>query len=301
MEKPLSIYMKIIEIINESLSRQVFHFTTAATEILTSGEFKLTSSFGNVEEEYALKGYPYFLSTTRTRHGGYHDKVGPYGALFVLDGNWFNSRYPSKPIDYFRDRNPQRSKRKPHEAEDRVFSKEPTMPIDGITAVHFYLDTSFLDYDWNASTKRALLRQGLIAAKKRGIPAYFYTDVNAWKNFDTRRQADISILLGKSPAKQRKRNNQPDSKELLLPWVELMQAKAKSQLSQRAIFKLDNINDPYAKHSLPLGLRIDLTTTKKHDSLDRNNVIKIINYMKQHKLTTVNDFINHLAEKWENL
>lgn len=295
--------MKITEIITESLSKQVFHFTTAATQILTSGEFQLTSSFGNMEEKYAPKGYPYFLSTTRTRHGGYHAKVKDYGALFVLDGNWFNNRYPSKPIDYFGDRNPAKRSRKPHEAEDRVFSKDPTIPIDGVTAVHFYLDTSFLDFDQDASAKCATIRQGLIAAKKRGIPAYFYTDLNAWKNFDTKHQADISILIGKSSAEQRSSitRTRTENDELLLPWIELMHAQSKSQLSKKADEKRDRLQHSYEKQTMPLGLRTALTSAKTPGHADRNNVIKINNYMKQHKLYTVNDFINHIAEKWKNL
>lgn len=284
--------MKITEILSESLSKQVFHFTTAATQILTSGKFQLSSVLGSIEQGYAPKGYPYFLSTTRTRHGGYHAYTGSYGALFVLDGNWFNNKYLSKPVDYWGDRDPAKQSYKAHEAEDRVFSKEPTIPIGGVTAVHFYLDPAA------EGPQRARVRQGIIAAKKRGIPTYFYTDLNAWKNFDTRHQGDLSILTGA----ERTRNPWRPEREWLLPWIELIHAKSKSQLSKKADDIRYSLRYSYNKGEIANGLKNDLSNARKPGSgLDRAHVIKIINYMKQHKLTTVNDFVNHLAEKWKNL
>ena len=80
--------MKIIELLTESLSRISYHYTNAraALKILKSGKFELSSALGSVEQQYMPKDKPYFLSTTRTRLGGYHDYVGSSAVMFVLDG-----------------------------------------------------------------------------------------------------------------------------------------------------------------------------------------------------------------------
>lgn len=288
--------MKINDIITESLSRQVFHYTTAAKEILTSGQFQLSSTLGSIEEKYALKGHPYFLSTTRTRHGGYHDIVPARAALFVLDGNWFNNNYQSAPVDYWGNRDPLKSHHHKHEAEDRVYSKEPTIPIDGVTAVHFYLNPE------NASNPvKADTRQALIAAKKRGIPAYFYTDVNAWKNFDTRHQGDISILTG-----EERRGYTSSHPGFLLPWIELIKAKDKSHLGKKADQIRYSLARAYNKSNavasaIP-GLKNELSNARKPSAgADREHAVKIINFMRQNKLATIEDLVNALVTKWTEL
>ena len=131
--------MRAAEIIVESLSRVAYHYTniSSALKILKSGEFELSSAPGSIEQQYAPPGKPYFLSTTRTKLGDYHRSRGAsYGVIFALDGNWFNQRYKSGPIDYWQNRNPQATSHRGHEAEDRVFSSEPTIPINGVTAIH---------------------------------------------------------------------------------------------------------------------------------------------------------------------
>ena len=118
--------MRAKEFLTETLSRIVYHYTTLwpAAKILSSGEFALSSSLGSVELQYAPEGHPYFLSTTRTKTGGYHNHVGSQAVMFVLDGDYYNTKYPSKPIDYWGNRSPDNAYGRKHEAEDRLFSKE---------------------------------------------------------------------------------------------------------------------------------------------------------------------------------
>jgi hypothetical protein len=52
---------------------------------MASGKFELSSDLGSVEQQYAPKGYRYFLSTTRTLTGGYHEYTSSGSAMFVLD------------------------------------------------------------------------------------------------------------------------------------------------------------------------------------------------------------------------
>lgn len=285
--------MKINEIINESLSKQIFHYTTAAKQILTTGKFQLSSTVGSIEDKYAPKGYPFFMSTARTRHGGYHETVSTRAALFVLDGNWFNDRYPAKPIDYWGNRDPAQSAGNAHEAEDRVFSKTPTIPIGGVVAVHFFLDAK------NASASiKADTRQALIAAKTQGIPAYFYTDITAWKNFDTRHQGDVSILTGAE-----RPSYSSAHPGFLLPWIELLKAKDVSQLGKKANDLRYNLvhsyNKEYAVASAVAGLKTEMSNARKPSAgVDREHAVKIINFMRENKFMTVEELLAAVVAKW---
>jgi hypothetical protein len=280
--------------LDESLSRIVYHYTTAwaASKILASGEFELSSSLGSIEQQYAPKGYHYFLSTTRTPRGGYHDTIGQSAIMFVLDGNYYNSKYPSKPVDYWQNRDPAKSHHRTHEAEDRLFSKEPTIPINGVTAVHMFIKD---DADPNV---KGLARTILLEAKKRGIPAYYYTDQAAWRNLDTTKTSQINTLTG-----QRKVGRSfSRHRGWLIPWLEVMQATDRSQLSSKAKGIIRNLDSNYYQKETAQGLANDLSNARKPDSgPDRKNASKIINYMKQNKLNTLIEFVDAMAKKWEAL
>lgn len=61
--------MRYHQIINEGATDILYHKTSvnAALDILKSGEFKLSSSIGSdVEASMAIKGMPYYLSTSRS-------------------------------------------------------------------------------------------------------------------------------------------------------------------------------------------------------------------------------------------
>ena len=71
--------MRAYEFITEGLSSKLYHYTTIphALSILKDGAFKLASVVGSSHEHTINPTkYPYFLSTTRTKHGGYHDQIG---------------------------------------------------------------------------------------------------------------------------------------------------------------------------------------------------------------------------------
>ena len=283
----------------ESLSRVVYHYTTlhAANKILQSGNFELSSTPGSVEQQYAPAGRMYFLSTTRTKTGGYHQGSRWSKVMFVLDGNWFNQRYKSGPIDYWGDRAGAYSGRT-SEAEDRVFSAEPTIPIDGVSAVHVFVDTNELDsMNDNLAVNRAMARKGLIAAKTRGIPAYFYTDHNAWLRLDTRKTSDVSKLTGQlSPSYYRGMRR----RTYMQNWLELMGATAVNQLSKDADKTRYNLNYDYEREQAAQALANDMSNARRPDSgPERDTAVKIIRYMNKHKLNTVRQFVDHIAAKWK--
>ena len=278
----------------EGLSQIVYHYTRvySTKQILSTGEFQLSSTLGSVEEQYAPKGYPYFLSTTRTRHGGYHSTIGSDAVLFVLDGTWYSRHYKAMPVDYWLNRDPLQSHHRSHEAEDRIFSKEPTMSIGGVKEIHIYVSP-----DAEELTK-ARARQDLILAKKLNITTYFYTDLEAWRNQDKRKLGDVSILKGQDTS----RGYVSRHKGYLLPWIELINAKNKNQLSKKANELRYSLQYHYDKESAANGLANDLSNARKPDSRpDRENAVNIIRYMQRNKLTNVMDLVNNLANKWKSM
>lgn len=283
--------------LNESLSRVAYHYTGlgAANKILQSGNFELSSAPGSIEQQYAPPGKPYFLSTTRTKTGGYHSGSKWRGVMFVLDGNWFNQRYKSSPLDYWGNRG---SGMRASEAEDRVFSAEPTIPVDGVSAVHVFVAGDQPD-DENLQANRAVARQVLIAAKTRGIPAYFYNNHDAWLAQDTRRAASVSQLTGTKPNSYYRGMRR---RTYMHNWLELMGATQQNQLSKDADKTRYNLNYDYDRDSAAKSLEVDMANARKPDSgPERETAVKIIRYMNQHRLNTIRQFVDHIAAKWKTI
>jgi hypothetical protein len=287
--------MRATEFLIERISSRVFHYTrvTTALKILQSGKFELSHTLGTSwEAQFAPQGYPYFLSTTRTRHGGYHGYLGQDAVLFELDGDFYNQRYPGKAVDYWNNRNPSQDHHKAHEAEDRIFSKEAAIPA-AIRVIDLYIAPDADD------AARARTRQVIILAKKAGIPVNLFNDQEAWRRRDTRKLADVSQLKGQDPARgyvSRRKGG------YLKPWMELMQAKTKAQLSKDADRKRYDLQYTYDRQGLAKSLAVDLSNARKPGpDPDRNNAIRIIKFMQQNQLATVDDFVNYLADKWKNI
>lgn len=292
--------MRAKEIITEGLSPIVYHYTNlwAGEKIVASGEFELSSTLGSVEEQYAPKGYLYFLSTTRTKTGDYHSRIGTSAVMFVLDGTYYNQRYPARSVDYWLNRDPSKAYGREHEAEDRLFSKTPTIPIKGVTSVHVLLKDKFPDMTYISKTRKILL-----GAKRQGIPAYFYTDEDAWRRLDTSKTGDMNVL--KVIDTDKKTYVPRYSKGYLHKWLELIGAQKENQLSKEANsikyslrYHWDN---PFYLKDIKQGLSNDLSNARKPNSgPDRDNATKIIAFMKTNKLDTVMDLVNYLANKWKD-
>ena len=277
----------------ESLSRVAYHYTNivAAAKILQSGEFQLSSTLGSVEQQYAPKNMPFFLSTTRTKRGGYHSMIGSSAVMFVLNGDWFNNHYVSRPVDYWGNRDPKKVSHRPHEAEDRVFSKDPTIPINGVAAVHILVKPDADD------VHSANARKALIGAKQHGIPAYLYEDETAWRNLDTRKSVPITnrpTLRG-----QERYRRGYDRRAYLQPWVELIQSTNQKQLSKDADKLRYSLSFNYDRQSAAQGLNTDLSNARKPNSgADREAAVKIIRFMQKHNIQTIGELIELLANKW---
>jgi len=283
------------EQLNERATSVVFHYTStgAALKILQSGNFELASVTGNPSEEnYAPKGYPYFLSLTRTPTGDYHRYVGSGGVMFKMNGDWFNSRYIVKPIDYWNSAWLKSDGTRTRESEDRVFSKEPSIPITPVTEIHILLKEQ-------NEYRSPQTRQIMITAKKKDIPAYLYTDEKAWRLLDTRKSVQPSqakdVLKGQ-PTKGSTRK----PTDFVKPWIELIEKDREEYLSDRAKRQLKNLlwyHDTTGDHNIG----VDLSNARKPDAGDRASAVKLIKYMNDNGFKNTIELKNAIYDKWNKL
>lgn len=288
----------------EAASDVIYHYTSlhSAAKILLNGTFELSSSIGSVEEQYAPPGYPYFLSTTRTLTGGYHSTIGSQAVMFNLDGRWINARYKARPVDYWGDRAMGTNYAgRASEAEDRIYSKNPSMPIGGITSIHVYVEP--MDEKSRASwgeSYPALARKILIAAKKRGIPAYLYEDAKAWRRQDISRSVPINrertTLKGKEPTGY----SRGRTTSWLDPWLELIHKNKTQDLSKRAKdYAYDLIYSSYGINDMIRSLSNDFANARKPSAgTDRTAAVSMISWMTANKINTLKDFVAAMQQKW---
>ena len=197
-------------------------------------------------------------------------------------------------------RNPTQSHHRSHEAEDRVFSAEPTIPIDGISAIHvlYTIDPDWAD-DKTDAHNRAVTRELLIAGKTRGIPTYFYTNKQSWQNLDTRKLGNVKMLTG---ARDKPWFRPKRKRSYLENWIELMMINDQSKLSPEADKMRYNLHYTYNLQDAKQALDVDMSNARKPDAgQEREAAVKIISYMRQHKLNTIPEFVDHMAAKWKNI
>jgi len=287
--------------ISERATSVLFHYTSvlSALRILQSGEFSLSSVTGNKsEEQYAPRGYPYFLSLTRTITGDYHRFVGSSGVMFKLNGDWLGNRYPVKPMDYWDRAWLHSDGTRTRESEDRVFSRDPSIPIGGITEIHLLLKEP-------DPGRGPQVRKLMLLAKQADIPCYLYNDEAGWRLLDKRKSIPISqareLLGGVMPSMSPYAHRKPT--DFVKPWIELIEKSDVAHLSDRAKSKLKSITYyyyPHEKSDHQLG--IDLSNARKPGAGDRESAVKLINYM--HKNGYGNDtvkLIDDLHAKWSSI
>lgn len=280
----------------EGLSSKLFHFTDLqkAASILEDGYFKLSSVVGSsYEDQINPKEYPYFLSTTRTKFGGYHD---PYseGVMFNLNGDYYKQHYKGMPIDYWGDRGMNIPGRR-HEAEDRIVSKNPNIPIDGITEMHIFISD---DKTKSRNYIPSYTRKVLFLAKKHNIPTYLYNDKSAWFNQQKNKAIPINAHPSLKGHMQPRRSYRKSDQ--VKPWLELIIKNSRISLSDRAEKNLKNLLYYYTKGS-SMGADTDFSNARKPNSDGYESLTKIINFMQQNNLKTVPELMAYLKNKWDKL
>ena len=306
----------------ERASPVLYHYTTAyaALDIVKNNRFQLSISTANPSEaKLAPPGYDYFISMARTRTGDYHRYAHNGGTIFVLDGNWFNGRYPTKPVDYWERAWNYPGSDRFRESEDRVFSREPTIPADAVQQVHVLIK------NFEPSKQNERVRQLLLMCKQRKLPVYFYIDEKAWRLLDTRsavspayykhlfrgeRELPIDMKQaepGKPPTQRpsklrRKVLRSYFRKNYLKSWIELLHKKSSKELSKDA----DGLRYDLSYYSWEPNddnrLGMEISNARKPDGgLSRKSAIEILQYMRSHNLKTTTDFRNMIADKWKQI
>ena len=286
-------------ILDEAATAIVYHYCgiPAAAKILTTGVFQLSSVTGNKsEEQYAPAGYPYFLSTTRSKVGDYHRYTGSSAAMFVIDGNWLNRHYKTKAVDYWERAWQHSGGSRTSESEDRVFSKTPEIPAGGVTAVHVLLKEQ-------SENRSPEVRTILINAKKRGIAAYLYTDEAAWRLQDTRKAVSpaAAASLLKGPQQKGYAPSRPPTM-YLEPWLELIYKNSKADLTPRAEklrHDLIYYGSRYPEEDSNLGT--DMSNARKPNSTDYPTAVKLNDYMRKNKFPNTVALKNALVAKWDKI
>jgi hypothetical protein len=283
--------LRATEFIAEGATDTLYHYTgiNSALTILANGEFELSSVTGNPsEEQYAPPGYPYFLSTTRSRGGDYHRWVSSSAVMFVLNGQWFQQRYPVKPVDYWERSWLSSGGSRSRESEDRVFSRDPAIATGGVKMIHVLLK----EQHENRSPE---VRKLLILAKRLNLPAYLYNNEQAWRLQDTRK----AITVGQAAPLLKGQDPSPRSygRKYLSKWLELINKKAIGELSKDA----DRVryNMQYYSHDGLHNLDNDLSNARKPSASDHDQAVKIISYMQTNRITTLQQLIDHLRNKWK--
>lgn len=285
------------EHIEEGATSVLYHYTSGrpALKILQTGEFELTSSYGNKsEEKITPPGYPYYMSTTRSKVGDYHVRYpGSHAVMFVLDGNKIAQRYKVKPVDYWErmwasDESNQRTR----ESEDRVYSKTPTIPADSIKEIHQLV----MGKDEH---RGPVIRNMAILAKKRGIPIFFYTDEDSWVLQDKRKAVPVSQIASELGGQMPNAYHRPSRRiSSLEQWLELIMKSDQSQLSDEANKLRYNLVYYGSRHSEDdQSLRNDLHNARKPGETDRPYAIKLIDYMRKNGMSTI-DLKNAMVAKW---
>ena len=282
--------MRAEEFLTEAATDVVYHYTSVANaeKIVTSGEFLLASVTGSkAEQQYAPPGYPYFLSTSRSKVGDYHRYIGNSGVMFVLDGQWLSQRYPVKPIDYW-DRSWLHSDgTRTREAEDRVFSKDNAISTACVRAIHVLIKEQ---HEYQSPKIRSIL----LTAKRQGIPAFLYTDERAWLLQDTRK----SVSPTQAPLKGPQPAGRSYGRDYLEPWIELIMKKRKEDLSPAGekLWKNLMYYGNYAGEDNGLGT--DMGNARKPGSTDYPSAVKLNTYMRQHGIKSTEQLRDLVRDKW---
>ena len=87
-------------VLKESVSRLVYHFTSLRNFLSIVGQNKINMSKSNGYDEEHSYGYPYFLSTTRVRDARFGYSNG-FVVRLTFDGERLNNRYKARPVSFF--------------------------------------------------------------------------------------------------------------------------------------------------------------------------------------------------------
>lgn len=306
--------MKIIHI-TEGLSSVLYHATSldVASKIIGDDVFRLTTTYANASEMSTGSKKLFFLSTTRSKSGGYTvASTTPHDAgnvVLVLDGQALSHNYTGDPVEFwgreFLNISPARD-----EMEDRVYNDEPTIPNASryIKAIHILFKDKL----------NQQARTSLIVLMRSGIPVWLYQDQKAYLLQDTRRAKSISdfTLEPAEPRsrwsqvnrnafdkqKRRREKKQGGTKEQnslsqgMARWIKLMVTPVEQydSLGQGMQSFISRLQYEFQNEDAKRSLEADLHNEKS----DPYWINKLHPIMKQNRLRSASDILNFITKRW---
>jgi len=304
---------KFREALVEGLSPVLFHYTSpeALRSILRKNEFRLSPDIGSDDEISHRKGGKddrsgryYYMSTARHKIGGF-SKDRKAGVMLVLDGVKLGYNYAGRPIDYVgqsigyessEDKPFSAGSRERSEAEDRVYSRESTIPKASkyIREIHIlYGDTA------TNNDKRSIRVAYQMATKKYDIPVYFYKNVRDFQLLNKVASIPFEGAELRTPTELRTQEDRIRAKKkanntiVFAAWLELynsigqpLSSLSREASEQLSFLKMNDFNE--------------ISNLKNAIRRDRNNslIAKIIRIMRQNGFGTVEEFAEHIKNSY---
>ena len=269
----------------------LYHGTSVANvlSIVQNRQFKLSTATGVKSDAAINDGYDFYLSCSRSKKGNYTIYAYSFGAMLVLNGEWFSHNHRCKPVDYWG------AGWNKDEMEDRVMTNKPEIQLPKdltkvITAVHIYVDeTDDNKYQWG------VLRRCLLALKLAKIKGYVYINKDAYTRQDTRKAKTVAELADKlTNTKELSSSRKPTN--WLTDYIELWRKKVYKDLSKSAKSRIDRIIHDWTDGKEQLSiLNSQLQSAKTQD-----HGRKFVADLRREKLTP-QSFLKMLDAKWSPL
>lgn len=268
----------------------LYHGTSVGNvlAIVQGRKFKLSSVAGVKSDADINDGYDFYLSCSRSKKGGYSIYAYSFGAMLVLNGDWFSQRYRVRPVDYW---GPGWNK---DEMEDRVMSNKPEIDLPAdlskvIKAVHIYIDATE-DHPYQLG----VLRRCLLALKLAKVKGYVYMNKAAFQRQDVRKAKPVAELADKLRGTKDLKGNR-GGRKWLAPYMELLHKKKYSELSEDGAYVGNRIVYYSYNDEALRRLENDLHNEKTSDAGRR-----FVAELRKRKLTPAT-FIDAMVEKWTPL
>jgi hypothetical protein len=270
----------------------LYHATSVSNvlSIVTSRSFKLAATAGTQAEMAISDGYPFYMSCTRSKIGEYSVKAS-YGAVLVLNGDWFSHNRRVKPVDYW---GPGWGK---DEMEDRIMSydAEIKLPADMtkvIRSAHILLEESE-----DNKVYLGLLRRCLLALHVAKIPSYVYVNKKAYLAQNTRKALPLAKFIDKLKNTE---DYQPFSTrykrlQVLNVYIAMLHKKKWAELTEEEQYWAKRVIYSYGLDDPTRSVMNDIHGEKTSDAGR-----KFATELRKRKMS-VRDFVKAMQDKWAPL
>ena len=305
--------MKLQDTLDEGLSPTLYHFTHVENiiKILEKNAIRMRPYVGNdAELGIGKKKKLYFLSTTRSKRGGYTVANDSYGVM-TLDGRKLGRNYKGNPIEYWgsqmRDID---QERRTTEMEDRIFGDKPEIPNIKKYIVNIQIKIpekvdvnklfAFPSNKNDEDRDKRRIRKLLMMCKKAGIPIYFYRNKNDFLNHNKSKAEKIDIKSLKTGVEKRYPTSSGGmskfAKKDLGPVIELYKKSPGQKLSKEADhMRAAIVYREYDREKIGQGTDSAISSNAKDNLPVVNKVVQIIQKL---NFTKGTELINYLAKKW---